>query len=195
MKVHNVRSPQQWEKISRHVNFKGKSVLDLGCGKGDILIRAFEAGARVIGIDKGKQNIEYIRSVQSEIKVKDGDLDLLNMRDFDKAPVIGPRYSVPEFINFLDMLEPVDVIICFSVLPYLNNPEGFVEWIKQHSKISFIECQYSGDGPGFRFLNSNDDMSDWLMLWGKFQKVEPIGHTLVEDRNKNRFIWMCDSGE
>lgn len=192
MKVHNVRSPEQREIISRHVDFEDKTVIDLGCGKGDILFRAFEAGAQVTGIDRDAENIRYIQEINPKIKAEEGDLNLLNMRDFDKVPVIAPRYNVPEFINFLDMSEPVDIIICFSVFPYLDNPEGLLEWINRHSNIAFIECQYAGDGPGFSFLTSNDDMKYWLGLWGKFKKAEVVGHTIVEGRDKNRFIWMCE---
>lgn len=187
MKIHNTRSPEQWEIISRHIDFKGKSVLDLGCGKGDILFRAFEAGAEAMGIDRDAENIRYITP-----KIKVFNLNLLNMRNFDQEFVIASRHNVPEVINFLDMMEPIDVIICFSVLPYLDNPEGVLEWINRHSKIALIECQYSGDGPGFHFLTSNDIMRGWLMLWGKFQKVQLIGHTLVKDRDKKRYIWMCE---
>lgn len=172
MKVHNVRSPEQWEIISRHVDFKGKTVLDLGCGKGDILFRVFDAGAQIIGIDKDEKNIEYIRSCCSEIEVIKDDLHDL------------PVLSVSDAQQ--------DVIICFSVLPYLLGAGYTLRWINEHSAIALIECQYAGDGPGFHFLWGNGEMESWLLEVGQFEKVKVIGHTFVAGRNKNRFIWMCE---
>lgn len=164
MKVHNVRSPEQWEIISRHIDFKDKTVLDLGCGKGDILIRAFEAGALVAGVDWDKSNL---CDIPTEMMAIEDDIETLG----------HPR---------------VNIIICFSVLPYLNNPERMLSLINYRSDVALIECQYAGDGPGLSFLTGNDAMREWLLAAGKFEKVQPIGHTLVEGRNKNRFIWRCE---
>jgi len=171
MEVHNTRSPEQWEIITRHIDFEGKTVLDLGCGRGDILIRAFEAGAQVIGIDKDKENVEYIRSACPKIEVIEDTIHDL--------PVLSE----------LDIQQ--DIIICFSVLPYLYGPGYTLQWINDHSEVALIECQYADDGPGFHFLWGNDEMEFWLLEVGQFKKVKPIGHTLVEGRNKKRFIWMC----
>jgi len=43
-----------------------------------------------------------------------------------------------------------------------------------------------------KFLTNNDDMEEWLLAAGKFEKVKAIGHTLVEGRNTKRYIWMCE---
>jgi SAM-dependent methyltransferase len=168
LKIHNTRSPEQWEIISRHVDFKGKTVLDLGCGKGDILFRAFEAGAQVTGIDNNPEQIRYIKDAMPEVNVAVDD------------------------IAFMIMQSKVDIIICFSVLPYLKLPSNMLLWINFHSDVALIECQYAGDGPGLSFLKGNNDMRAWLLEAGQFEKVQVIGHTFVEGRNKNRFIWMCE---
>ena len=167
--VYNTRSPEQWRIISEHIDFQGKTVLDLGCGKGDILAFAAEAGAHVTGIDSDKANIEYVRITYPEIEV------------------------IEQTVNFLEAAPKTDIIICFSVLPYLVEPLFFVlQWINRHSEVAFIECQYAGDGPGFEFLTDNDDMEKWLFSAAQFEKVEAIGHTLVEGRNTKRYIWMCE---
>lgn len=167
-KIHNVRSPKQWEIISANVDFAGADVLDLGCGKGDILIRAFDAGAKVVGIDNEQRNIDYMYSVRPEVRGIFGDIERL---------LVNRSGS--------------DIIICFSVLPYLLNPDYCLSWISRNSNIALIECQYDGDGPGLAHLSGNSDMERWLTRSG-FERVEPIGHTLVEGRNKKRFIWMCE---
>lgn len=166
--VHNVRSPEQWEIITRHIDFQGKTVLDLGCGKGDILFRAFGAGAKVAGIDKDEKNIKYINDLCPEIEITQVDLD------------------------YMIVANHVDIAICFSVLPYLRGPSSILKWINEISEIALIECQYADDGPGFSYLRGNDDMRKWLLSSGQFKKVEPIGHTLVEGRNTKRYIWMCE---
>ncbi len=173
MAVHNIRSPEQWDIISSHIDFKGKSAIDLGCGKGDILFCAHDAGADAMGIDSDPKNARYAVDVWHRgIKILQGDIDLLD------------EWPWP--------LEKSDIIICFSVLPYLQRPEHALKWINQHSDIALIECQYAGDGPGFSFLTGNDDMKEWLLKYGEFEKVDIIGHTLVEGRNKKRFIWRCE---
>lgn len=166
--VYNVRSPKQWSIISEQVDFKDKTVLDLGCGKGDILLQALDAGASAAGVDSDKSNLKYIWYIHPELAVIEDDIEILGI------------------------IPPTDIIICFSVLPYLKNPEHMLEWINLHSVIAFIECQYAGDGPGFSFLTDNEAMKEWLLAAGQFEKVQPIGHTFVEGRNKNRFIWMCE---
>lgn len=171
--AYNVRSPQQWEIISKQVDFEGKTVLDLGCGKGDILCRAFEVGAVVFGVDKDGKNIEYIEEIHPEISgIMQGDVSYLLSLNLDVGIVA--------------------IAICFSVLPYLQNPGAVLKWINDHSVIAFIECQYAGDGPGLAFLIDNEAMKDWLLVAGQFKKVENIGHTLIEGRNKRRYIWMCE---
>lgn len=168
MKIHNVRSPRQWQIISQHIDFQDKTVLDLGCGKGDIINRAFMAGATVGGIDRDAKNIRYIRETYPGIEIIQDDISRAL-----------PLYSV-------------DIAICFSVLPYVKNLASILQWMKNHSEIALIECQYNGDGPGFHFLRGNDDMKNWLLEVGQFKKVSPIGFTTVKRRNKQRFIWMCN---
>lgn len=172
--VHNIRSPEQWDIIYDHVYFQGKTVIDLGCGKGDIVFRAFDAGANIYGVDLDAKNIEYILSVSPHVKVVMNDIETM-MRDLD----------------YVGMWDPVNIIICFSVLPYLKQPGDVLKWINDHSDIALIECQYAGDGPGLDFLSGNDDMKEWLLQVGGFKEVDVIGHTLVEGRNKKRFIWRC----
>ena len=168
MEVHNIRSPKQWDIISRQIDFKGKKVLDMGCGKGDILASAKSAGADVIGIDIDKKNSHHIRSVYPGVPVLNDDLNHLELWKVKK-----------------------DIIICFSVLPYLTWPEATLRWINQHSDIALIECQYAGDGPGFGFLTDNGAMHKWLLKYGGFEKADVIGFTLVEGRDTKRWIWIC----
>lgn len=195
--LHNSRVPAQWEIISKHVDFAGKTVLDLGCGYADILFRCKEAGAReCIGVDSRVWNKALARAQSwlfEDIGFADFDID----RDIDQIPQ-GP-------IKQAD-LRSWNVIICFSVLPYLDKAAAVLDWVKAHSEITLIECQYDGDGPGsvpwlsrrlgpdlYEYQKPPKDdyrMRDILAGVG-WQSVEPIGKTLVEGRNKWRTIWLC----
>lgn len=157
----NSRSSEQWRIISKHIDFKGKVILDLGCGHCDILIQCIQAGAKCYGVDHNPPD---------EFK------GVVNVR------------TIEDWMQFDN--DYYDVIICFSVLPYLEYPFSVIQWIKDHSEIALIECQYSGDGPGFPSIKDDKDMRDYLNL-ADFDSVEPIGKTLVEDRNKFRTIWLC----
>jgi len=170
--VHNTRSPEQWRIISEHVEFDGKMVLDLGCGYGDLLWRAWEAGAKLL------------QAVDSDTK-----------RDF----LIVPAAHIHEYSFSIDNIDiPYytskigysDVIICFSVLPYLSDPTSTLHWIHQHSTQALIECQLAGDGPGFDWLKGPQDMRRWLDSIG-WERVERIGETTVESRGCKRGIWLC----
>ena len=168
--MHNTRSPEQWNIISKHVDFKDKTVLDLGAGYGDLLFKFSEA-RKIYAVDKDTFPL-HKRIAESDLRIKiyGGNID-----DMCKEN--------PPFGN-------VDIIICFSVLPYLSHPFTVLEWIKEHSQIALIECQYFTDGPGSELIKNDNDMRALLSSVG-WQSIEAIGKTLVEGRNKYRTIWRC----
>lgn len=166
--VHNTRAPEQWRIISQHVNFEDKTVLDLGCGCGDLMYRAWKAGASEIhGADN---NSKIIVAFPLDFHTYQIDIDKM----------VGDNISTYSF----------DIIVCFSVLPYLDNPAATLRWIRDHSTQALIECQLAGDGPGFDWLKSPQDMRRWLDSIG-WQSVERIGETVVKDRGTKRGIWLC----
>jgi hypothetical protein len=131
------------------------------------MYRAWRAGAS--SIDGADNNAAVIASFP---------LDFI-MHDVDINTVVAANHP-----------GAYDIIICFSVLPYLSDPTATLHWIRNHSNQALIECQYSGDGPGFDWLKDDYDMQRWLEQAG-FETIEPIGKTLVKDRDKYRTIWLC----
>lgn len=179
--MHNKRANEQWQIISSHIDFDNKTVLDLGCGYGDILALCQQSGANVLGIEQDKEICKYLKN--NWILVINCDLEKWIQKVSAKLDT-----SVLEWLE-----EPVihfDIVICFSVLPYLNNPDAVLRWIADHSDIALIECQYAGDGPGFSGIKNDNDMQKWLFEVG-WQSAEAIGKTLVDYRNKYRTIWCC----
>lgn len=162
--IHNTRSPQQWEIISKYINFKDKTVIDLGCGKGDLLYRCRRMGALCLGLDKNRTKFPYPR-------------------------IPGPDFAVFDLEKSLNVLSgSYNVSILFSVLPYLSNPIAVLEWMRDHSEIALIEIQQKGDGPGT--LEGKEEIRDYLT--GAFPSVECIGSTIAKkDKDYERFIWLC----
>jgi len=186
--LHNTRAPQQWEIISKHVDFEGKTVLDLGCGYGDILLICFQSGAKCVGIEN---NFLVFQEAITKIPVVNSDILLLH-------------WDISDWINN-NSARNHDVIICFSVLPYLDNPYAVLEWIKAHSEIALIEIQLFGDGPGSNnwlkgqindnpevtYLVDKEDTYTLLRTIG-WKHIYDIGGTTVKkDRDYERTIWLC----
>lgn len=169
----NKRSDSQWQIISEHVEVAGKTMLDLGCGYADLLFSCWSAGAAfACGLDKDRSVIEAA------------------FAKFQVGDTSNVRLAVAN-IEQLSKWETEDIIICFSVLPYLANPDKVLAWIKDHSRLALIECQYAGDGPGPENIRDDYQMWAWLAAAG-WSKIEPIGKTLVEGREKYRTIWRCE---
>jgi SAM-dependent methyltransferase len=168
--LYNMRAHEQWEIIQRHVDFSGKSVIDLGCGYGDIVARAIRAGAAAVGMEKDRHIVRVAQGRFHDVGLSTG------------AIIHG------DITTLLDT--PSDIAICFSVLPYLEAPWAMLSWIARNSNIALIEAQYVGDGPGSGWsIKDDDDMAD--LLGEYWESVESIGWTHVKDRDVNRTIWKC----
>ncbi len=171
--IHNQRANEQWEIIKKHADFRHKSVIDLGCGYADILIKCHRAGAQLCC------GVESNSDIATEASMRVDSLPKAMGQD-----IFITQSSIERAEDW-----PMDYAICFSVLPYLDNPIETLRWIKYHCKVAFIECQYRGDGPGLYWLKNDDDMEIWLKQAG-FMNIKTIGKTFIKDRDKYRTIWM-----
>lgn len=186
MPLHNTRADDMWREIYKYVDFHDKSVMDVGCGYGDMLARAYEAGAKIVfGMDNDKRVIYEAGLRLGEAGYSDAPIYLL------RANANSWNVSWPGFHN---------IIFCFSVLPYLEEPTEMLRHFKRDSNVALIECQYAGDGPGFPDIKGDDDMYEVLMggsfvkglkKWEGFYSADKIGETKVEIRDTYRSIWLC----
>lgn len=173
---HNTRAAQQWEIISRAVDFRGKRVIDLGCGYGDLVYRAMTADAEYVrGVDKDLSPIPE-RQLWDDERTLRASFELIDLDEF----VAGGWGFTP----------PFDVAVCMSVLPYLRDLRAALGWMAARFPTSIIECQYWGDGPGPAFIRSDDDMRE--LLRRSWAYVEMLGGTFVKDRGAIRSIWLCE---
>ena len=106
-------------------------------------------------------------------------------------PSMGELRFVNESVENVSIWDMVDVTFCFSLLPYVDRPTDLLLNMRKFSEVSFIECQYSGDGPGFEWIKNDIDMLRWLERVG-WKSVSKLGRTRVSYRNVDRTIWMCE---
>ena len=178
----NLRAEKMAEIVLNRYNFQDRTVVDFGCGYGDMMKCALRKSAHyVLGVDKKRSNVN---TATRKCKVF-GSKCAFYCADFEDEGV---------FDNIIDIASgyasrKIDVAFCFSVLPYLKDPTFFVNQLGTHFRDVFIEAQYTGDGPG-NFARDDKEMSLWLRD-RRFDVAMLIGQTLVEGREKQRSIWHC----
>ena len=99
--------PRDFDKaILSRINFKGKNVLDLGCGRGEATKYAKEQGAaRVIGIDFSQSAHELAQALhqKNHLDIELHCLDVLAfLRDLDKHVGATTRFDVVIMLDFVE---------------------------------------------------------------------------------------------
>lgn len=182
----NQRALAQWELLEPHLDFAGKRVIDLGCGGGDLLYLALEAGAdRVVGIEQDDHRARETRTKLLEVdafRLTSGGIYYMDIVDILADETASTKYHIA---------------FCNAVLPYLDKPlrQQTLKWLAKHINQSVIEIQYAGDGPGLAELQSDHDAHAYLRTY--FSNVAWLGTTPVAGRqfpNGNpvtRTLWLC----
>ena len=164
-----------WAQISDgfRPNFMDAVVWDLGCGYGDLGHYALENNAAVVYFcDKDWKLVQM--AMQKSIDYQD--------------QIFGYSFNInPDTVRWA--ASHADVGIMTSVLPYLGEPRGVMKAAADFPLL-FIECQYSGDGPGLDWIE-NDQMMGNLIEYAGFFEWAKIGSTTVQDRGAERSIWAC----
>jgi len=112
---------QRFAFISKHVELKGKSVVDIGCNMGFFTLTALNAGAsKLICYEGTKAHAEFVKDCGQ----------LLGMQD---KLVVHPRY-----FEFIDEELHVDVAILLNVLHHLGDDYGDAKLSIEQAKIEII---------------------------------------------------------
>ena len=175
----NKRAELMWRAISREVDFRRKKVIDLGCGTGDFLWRTWIAGARFTwGIER---NYAVIKPFFEDT------LDEEGKRPYSSQITIGIQD-----LNTMrgELIVDYDIAMCFSVLPYLDDPAKTVQWMSDMFPLCIIEAQYEPEPYCMKRIGSDTGMTQFLLDNG-FHKVRPIGKTYIDIRDTWRTIWLC----
>lgn len=191
----NTRAEAMWRIISQHVDFRGKRVMDLGCGTGDFLWRVAHTASKVVGVDKDSAKI-------ATLAARDGHFLMGNQRAAIASGNLGVlTWDLNNYSELIkgktkhDYSSPFNVALCFSVLPYLDNIPAVLEWMAYNFELCLIEAQYAPEPYNVGVL-SDRGMAQLLLNSG-FVDVEPLGYTVVKDRFDDdgnptkRTIWMC----
>lgn len=174
---YNQRFPEIWQILTQHIDFTGKTLLDIGCGYGDLIKAAYQDGATVYGLDRDFPNeLKAIHYPDRFYLIRD-DINWWTDNDYP-------------FKRGKNKNSRIDILTCFSVLPYLKNMLETLSYFKQIAPMVVIECQYYGDGPGLLFIQNDEDMR--RVLDSYWPVVSKIGQTFVDGRNKYRSIWLCE---
>jgi len=97
-----------WTEIIDKYSGPGKKVLDVGCGSGVLTLYAAHGNRRVVGLDGSAEMVRLCEEKRLAAGVQNVE--------FVQAEI--------ETISTL-IKDPVDLILCSSVLEYLEHPEAF----------------------------------------------------------------------
>lgn len=123
-------------------DFRGKKILELGCGRGDFLLECHKEGLDVVGIDI---NPEYIKI--SEEKIKENG--------FKPHIILAKGEELPFEDNYFDFVN------CVEVLEHTQNPEKV---------LSEIYRVLNSDGRAFITVHNRFGAKDahyklWFLNW------------------------------
>lgn len=160
-------------------------VVDYGAGFGDVAFRlASNHKCRVLALEASEDVFGWLVSRAKAIEI-------MNKMHIHQVSIESEFTET--FLGMLQSAIPNQKIgkvgICFSVLPYLSMPDKQLEKMSKLMDVSFIECQYSGDGPGFSFIEDDDQMKRWLSRY--FNTVDRVGSTTVKQGAFDRTVWRC----
>lgn len=170
----NTRAEDMWRIISQKVDFRKKSVIDLGCGHGEMLWRAYVAGAeKVYGIDKRSASWDDLHDAK-RIFISSADINDMISGDW-----------------FIEPHKNCNIAFCFSVIPYLDKPLDALHWMADNFELCLLEIQYD---PEPYNIGPKDDAEMFSLLRNNgFDIVMNIGRTRVEIRDTYRTIWACSA--
>lgn len=116
-------------------DIKGKTVLDLGCGKGWASLEALEAGANVIAIDISPMSIELVKKLAEEKGLADRldarVMDAMNLELEDECIDVLVGNGI---LHHLPKLEQV-----FSEIKRVLKPDGYAVFVEPLGMNPFIK--------------------------------------------------------
>jgi len=105
----------------------GQSVLDVGCGTGDLMKELAQGGCSVSGVEIDRSLVASCQA--AGLQVREGCAERLPMRD-----------------------ESVDAIVCSVVIPYTDERIAVAEWARVLRPGGIIHATYHGLGYGLDYL-------------------------------------------
>ena len=173
LKVHRPDSVKRWEMISQHMDFNGKTVLDLGCATGYFSFQAAKSGAvSVVGVDHDPKAIEVCRVAAEVFNVKNVEFECKTA-----GVLIGRQF---------------DVAFAMAVLNWMGKTNAglWLAWARGNIETLWAEVPVRGDGlGGANWLRDEVDVKRWLLRF--FGNVEAVGRVETRNTRKARTLYRC----
>ncbi len=206
------RLNQMKEFVSKF-RLRGKKVLEIGSGKGDMLDVLEEVGLRAVGIEASSKSVKIGQSAgRKMINGYIGDINKINGYPFDAFVSLNYLEHLPEpgriIKNIYDNTTANAVgFVTVPNLDYLLETRCFYEFVADHlSYFTKKTLAYAFEKNGFEVLecyaiNENNDIAavvkkkEALDISGHFNEVEELIKNLqqivadYESQNKKVAVW------
>lgn len=168
--LNEIRLKELLKKIKSLINREPKTVVDLGCGTGDALVKFKKVGLDVTGVDFSKVALDKAKELLKEEHVYDVEVIL-------------------DDLDSLSVKKEADIYFCKLVYAFLKDKERFLERVKDlmsdesvfilitpvlHKSIDYTKEDKPGIAVDFEEINK--------LLKEKFSKVEELYHDEFGDR-------------
>jgi 2-polyprenyl-3-methyl-5-hydroxy-6-metoxy-1,4-benzoquinol methylase len=165
----------------RDLELQGKTVLDVGCGTGEVSIAAARAGAaRVIGMDIAPRMIDLASQAAAATDVR----DRIEFRQQDILTTDSP---------------PCDIALLIGVIEYYGDLDGLIARIAPHVRQAFVIADTRGPlwRRGLRYLLARvkhfhvyyrdpDQVRDAMRQWDFDEDRRLLGHSFTVTRHRRR---------
>jgi 2-polyprenyl-3-methyl-5-hydroxy-6-metoxy-1,4-benzoquinol methylase len=174
------------KEVLKQISWKGKKVLDVGCGTGLFAFSAAKKGAVVLGVDFSVEAIEIAQSqyVHKNLKFTSADVDTIKEK-FDVIVSNGTLEHMDSPIKILRLLKHhLNKNGCLIITsPNWTNPRGHMLMpllLLFDAPITLVDIHYFTP-VDFKNFAKNLDMT---LSWNTFDHSWGHGKMLVEDFKK-----------
>lgn len=179
--------PSEEQQVLKEIHWKGKSVLDIGCGTGLLVHEIAKRGGVVMGVDYSKEAIDEAKATRvhprAEYRVEDiQEKAKKYKKKFDVVVSLGtlehlddPMQKLSLFASFLN---PKGEIIITS--PNWTNPRGFVlQTIFRlfNAPITLADLHYFSP----RVFEQWAKKKHYILKWHTFDVSWGTGKKMLED--------------
>jgi len=184
------------KEIIKENVWKGKKVLDVGCGTGFFSNSIAKLGANVTGIDFSQSAILIAKKMHSHPNLEFRQLDVSNINEkFDVIVSIGTLEHMDEPLEILKKMKknltPKGKIIITS--PNWTNPRGYVLMTLLHlfdAPITLADLHYQTPKDFEKYAKK----LNMKMKWRTFDKSWAHGEILIKDFQRRLPNVLKDTG-